>query len=118
MAQSATVTLGDDGIIEVRHGPGSGEFAGYLGKVLDQLNNPKNAQATVMAKAKLGDLVVQERTLKQEKAQILRQQSEDWLAKSRETTLSPEIREYLEEKARRAVKAAGEIQQELDGHRA
>jgi hypothetical protein len=116
--QSATVTLKDDGIIEVRHGPGSERFAGYLAKTLEQLNNPQGARRTLLAKAELGGIVLEANALKREKARLLRDQSQSWSAKSRETNLTSEVRQYLESKARAARKAAEEIERELAGPKA
>jgi hypothetical protein len=115
MAQSATVTLKDNGLIEVRHGPGSERFAGYLAKTLDQLNNPKGAQKALMAKAELGGTVLEANRLKQEKAQLLKAQAADWDERSRSTTLTPELKTFLAEKARRAYTEAQAIQKDLDG---
>jgi hypothetical protein len=66
----------------------------------------------------VGHMAGQERVLRQEKAQLLKSQADDWSERSRSTTLAPEIKLFLEGKARRAYAEAAEIEKELAGPRA
>lgn len=113
MSQSATVTLKDDGIIEVRHGPGSEYLGGYLGKVLYDLNNPGGTQAALLAKARLGGTVLDLRKAQAEKAELLAKQAEAWEERSRDTSLSQEIKTLNADRARKAREEARRITAEL-----
>jgi hypothetical protein len=113
-----TVTLKGSRAEFRSHGPESDSFAEYLSKMFDQSNNPGAAKAVLLAKARAGDALLEVNRLKAEKAQALRDQGQSWLAKSRETNLSGEVRSFLESKARAALKAADEIQAELSGQKA
>lgn len=113
MAQSVTVTLKDDGIIEVKHGAGSGQFAGYLAKVLDQLNNPEGSQAILLAKAKAGGALLDLRKAQQEKAELLVKAAEVWETRSRDWSLSKEIRDLNADRARKATEESRRLMAEL-----
>ena len=115
MAQTATVTLRDDGIIEVKHGPGSAQFGGYLGKVLKQLNDPKGSQAILMAKARAGDALLDLRKAQQEKSELLAKAAENWETRSRDWSMSPEIRELNADRARKAREEIRKLAVELGG---
>jgi hypothetical protein len=113
MAQSVTVTLKDDDIIEVRHGAGSEQLAGYLKKTLDQLNDPKGTQAVLVAKAKLGGTVLDLRKAQAEKSELLQKQAAVWEERSRDWGLSKEIRDLNADRARAAREEARRITAEL-----
>jgi hypothetical protein len=113
MAQSVTLTLRDDGSIKVNHGPGSEGFAGYLVKVLDQLNNPKGAQKALMAKARLGDTVLEVRRLQKEKADALIAQSAIWAERAIDPSLNWDIRQLNKSRAEAAKAEAAKIFEEL-----
>jgi len=113
MAQQVTVTLNGAKAEFRSHGPESDGFAEYLSKMFDQVNNPGPTQETLLAKARLGGTVLEANRLKHEKARVLKDQADQWLAKSRETNISVEIRDYLENRASAALKAAGELEAEL-----
>lgn len=115
MAQSVTLTLKDDGIIEVRHGPGSEGFAGYLGTTLKQLNDPKGTQAVLLAKARAGGALLDLRKAQAEKAELLSKAAETWETRSRDWSLSKEIRDLSADRARKAREEARKLATELGG---
>ncbi len=81
------------------HGPESDQFAEYLSKMFDQCNNPGAARAALMAKAALGDTVLQLRRAQEEKIRTLKDIADKQDERSRRWDLSPEIRRLAADRA-------------------
>jgi hypothetical protein len=108
-----TVTL-KGGKAEFRsHGPESDEFAEYLSKMFTQCNNPSATQATVLAKARLGNTVLKVRELQAQKMDLLLKAADAAEEKSRDWSLRAELRAIHGEKARAAREEAHKIAVEL-----
>lgn len=95
------------------HGPESDSFAEYLCKLFDQSNNPGMAKDVLVAKAGLGDAVLQLRRSQQEKMELLKAVADREETKSRNTALSWELRQLANDRAFAAREEARRLASEL-----
>lgn len=108
-----TVTLKGDRAEFQSNNRESDGFRDYLCKLFEQVNNPGPAQATLLAKAKLGGVVLDLRKAQEDKIHVLKDVIEAQDERSRDWSLAPEVRSIAAERSRAAKEEIRRLTAEL-----
>ena len=118
MNMAVTVTLNESSnTLEFHAGNGADdkEIAGYLCKLVQDNRTVSKSRGALAAKVKLADTVLNLRKAQQEKMELLAKAAETWEERSRDWSLSPEIRSLNSDRARKAREECRKIAVELGG---